>query len=116
MKVKKMYGRTDNAFLAKVCEKMIEAGATVINIPDTTGYCLPHEYGEKIKFLVDNVKNIHKATISCHCHDDLGLATSNSIFGILNIPLRYSVAPAHHDRFFCKPCCLSKDDPNIQMQ
>ncbi len=77
-------GRTDNDFLAKVCEKMIEAGATVINIPDTTGYCLPHEYGEKIKFLVDNIKNIHKATISCHCHDDLGLATSNSIFGILN--------------------------------
>ena len=77
-------GRTDNVFLAKVCEKMIEAGATVINIPDTTGYCLPHEYGEKIKFLVDNVKNIHKATISCHCHDDLGLATSNSIFGLLN--------------------------------
>ncbi|PDH46739.1 MAG: 2-isopropylmalate synthase [Bacteroidetes bacterium MED-G13] len=77
-------GRTDNVFLAKVCEKMIDAGATVINIPDTTGYCLPHEYGEKIKFLVDNVKNIHRATISCHCHDDLGLATSNSIFGILN--------------------------------
>ena len=77
-------GRTDNVFLAKVCEKMIEAGATVINVPDTTGYCLPHEYGEKIKFLVDNVKNIHKATISCHCHDDLGLATSNSIFGLLN--------------------------------
>ena len=77
-------GRTDNVFLAQVCEKMIEAGATVINIPDTTGYCLPHEYGEKIKFLVNNVKNIHKATISCHCHDDLGLATSNSIFGILN--------------------------------
>ena len=77
-------GRTDNVFLAQVCEKMIEAGATVINIPDTTGYCLPHEYGDKIKFLVNNVKNIHKATISCHCHDDLGLATSNSIFGILN--------------------------------
>ena len=77
-------GRTDNIFLAQVCEKMIEAGATVINIPDTTGYCLPQEYGEKIKFLVNNVKNIHKATISCHCHDDLGLATSNSIFGILN--------------------------------
>ena len=77
-------GRTDNVFLAQVCEKMIEAGATVINIPDTTGYCLPHEYGEKIKFLLNNVKNIHKATISCHCHDDLGLATSNSIFGILN--------------------------------
>ena len=77
-------GRTDNVFLAQVCEKMIEAGATVINIPDTTGYCLPHEYGEKIKFLLNNVKNIDKATISCHCHDDLGLATSNSIFGILN--------------------------------
>jgi 2-isopropylmalate synthase len=77
-------GRTDNEFLAKVCEKMIEAGATVLNIPDTTGYCLPDEYGEKIKYLVDNVKNIEKATISCHCHNDLGLATANSIAGILN--------------------------------
>lgn len=77
-------GRTDNEFLAKVCEKMIEAGATVLNIPDTTGYCLPDEYGEKIKYLVDNVKNIEKVTISCHCHNDLGLATANSIAGIIN--------------------------------
>ena len=77
-------GRTDNEFLAKVCEKMIEAGATFLNIPDTTGYCLPDEYGEKIKYLVDNVKNIEKATISCHCHNDLGLATANSIAGIVN--------------------------------
>tara|TARA_B100001059_G_scaffold180193_1_gene180934 strand:+ start:177 stop:1328 length:1152 start_codon:yes stop_codon:yes gene_type:complete len=77
-------GRTDNEFLARVCEKMIESGATVLNIPDTTGYCLPYEYGEKIKYLVENVKNIHKATISCHCHNDLGLATANSIAGIIN--------------------------------
>ena len=77
-------GRTDNDFLAKVCEKMIEAGATVLNIPDTTGYCLPEEYGQKIKYLVDNVKNIEKATISCHCNNDLGLATANSIAGIIN--------------------------------
>jgi 2-isopropylmalate synthase len=77
-------GRTDNKFLARVCEKMIEAGATVLNIPDTTGYCLPSEYGEKIKFLYENVKNIDKAIISCHCHNDLGLATANSIAGIVN--------------------------------
>ena len=77
-------GRTENEFLARVCEKMIEAGATVLNIPDTTGYCLPEEYGQKIKYLVENVKNIHKATISCHCHNDLGLATANSIAGIIN--------------------------------
>jgi 2-isopropylmalate synthase len=77
-------GRTDNKFLARVCEKMIEAGATVLNIPDTTGYCLPSEYGEKIKFLYENVKNIDKAIISCHCHNDLGLATANSISGIVN--------------------------------
>ena len=77
-------GRTDNEFLARVCEKMIEAGATVLNIPDTTGYCLPSEYGEKIKFLYENVKNIDKAIISCHCHNDLGLATANSIAGIIN--------------------------------
>ena len=63
---------------------MIEAGATVLNIPDTTGYCLPSEYGEKIKFLYENVKNIDKAIISCHCHNDLGLATANSIAGIVN--------------------------------
>jgi len=77
-------GRTDNDFLAKVCEKMIEAGATVLNIPDTTGYCLPEEYGQKIKYLLENVKNIEKATISCHCHNDLGLATANSIAGVIN--------------------------------
>ena len=77
-------GRTENEFLAKVCEKMIEAGATVLNIPDTTGYCLPEEYGEKIKYLFENVKNIHKATVSCHCHNDLGLATANSIAAIAN--------------------------------
>ena len=77
-------GRTENVFLAQVCEKMIEAGATVLNIPDTTGYCLPSEYGEKIKFLKENVKNIDKAILSCHCHNDLGLATANSIAGALN--------------------------------
>ena len=77
-------GRTDNEFLAKVCEEVIKSGATVLNIPDTTGYCLPNEYGEKIKFLVDNVNGIDKVTISCHCHNDLGLATANSIYGVLN--------------------------------
>ena len=77
-------GRTDNEFLAHVCEQVIKAGATVLNIPVTTGYCLPNEYGSKIKFLKENVKGIHKATISCHCHNDLGLATANSISGVLN--------------------------------
>ena len=77
-------GRTDNDFLALVCEKVIDAGATVLNIPDTTGYCLPYEYGKKIRFLMNNVKNIDKATISCHCHNDLGLATANSIEGVIN--------------------------------
>ncbi|MFL2629318.1 MAG: 2-isopropylmalate synthase [Flavobacteriaceae bacterium] len=77
-------GRTENEFLAQVCEKVIKAGATVLNIPDTTGYCLPEEYGNKIKFLKENVKSIDKAKISCHCHNDLGLATSNSISGIQN--------------------------------
>ena len=77
-------GRTDNGFLALVCEKVIDAGATVLNIPDTTGYCLPYEYGKKISFLMNNVKNIDKATISCHCHNDLGLATANSIEGVVN--------------------------------
>jgi len=77
-------GRTDNDFLATVCEKVIDAGATVLNIPDTTGYCLPYEYGEKISFLINNVKNLDKATISCHCHNDLGLATANSIEGVIN--------------------------------
>ena len=77
-------GRTENNFLAKVCEEVIKSGATVLNIPDTTGYCLPSEYGEKIKYLVENVKGIDKVTISCHCHNDLGLATANSIYGVLN--------------------------------
>ena len=77
-------GRTDNAFLAQVCEEVIKSGATVLNIPDTTGYCLPEQYGEKIKYLIDNVKDIDKAIISCHCHNDLGLATANSIAGVLN--------------------------------
>ena len=77
-------GRTDNEFLARVCEQAIKAGATVLNIPDTTGYCLPVEYGAKIKYLMENVKGIDKAIISCHCHNDLGLATANSIEGIIN--------------------------------
>ncbi|WP_312083835.1 2-isopropylmalate synthase [Epilithonimonas hominis] len=77
-------GRTDNEFLAKVCEEVIKAGATVLNIPDTTGYCLPEEYGRKIKYLRDNVKDIDKAILSCHCHNDLGMATANSISGIIN--------------------------------
>ena len=77
-------GRTDNEYLARVCEAVIKAGATVLNIPDTTGYCLPQEYGAKIKYLKENVKGIDKAIISCHCHNDLGLATANSIEGIVN--------------------------------
>jgi 2-isopropylmalate synthase len=77
-------GRTDNEYLAKVCEAVIKAGATVLNIPDTTGYCLPHEYGAKIRYLKENVKGIEKATLSCHCHNDLGLATANSIEGAIN--------------------------------
>ncbi|HMI61189.1 MAG TPA: hypothetical protein VK518_09780, partial [Puia sp.] len=77
-------GRTDNEYLARVIEAVIAAGATVVNIPDTTGYCLPNQYGEKIAFLVNNVKNIDKAVISCHCHNDLGLATANSIAGIVS--------------------------------
>ncbi len=77
-------GRTDNVFLAQVIEAVVKAGATVLNIPDTTGYCLPHEYGTKIKFLKENVKGIHKAILSTHCHNDLGMATANSIAGIEN--------------------------------
>tara|TARA_B100000686_G_scaffold355039_2_gene469317 strand:+ start:5746 stop:6900 length:1155 start_codon:yes stop_codon:yes gene_type:complete len=77
-------GRTENKFLAKICESVIKAGATVLNIPDTTGYCLPEEYGAKIKYLKENVKGIHKITLSCHCHNDLGLATANSISGVIN--------------------------------
>ena len=77
-------GRTDNDFLAKVCEEVIKSGATVLNIPDTTGYCLPEEYGDKIRFLINNVNGIENVTISCHCHNDLGLATANSIYGVIN--------------------------------
>ena len=77
-------GRTDNDFLASICERVIDAGATVLNIPDTTGYCLPNQYAKKIEYLVNNVPNIDKAIISCHCHNDLGLATANSIQGIIS--------------------------------
>lgn len=77
-------GRTDNVYLAKVVEAVIKAGATVVNIPDTTGYCLPEMYGAKIRFLMENVPNIHKAIISTHCHNDLGMATANTVSGILN--------------------------------
>ena len=77
-------GRTDNEYLARVCEAVIKAGATVLNMPDTTGYCLPEEYGAKIKYLKENVKGIDNVIISCHCHNDLGLATANSISGVLN--------------------------------
>lgn len=77
-------GRTDNEYLARVVEAVIAAGATTVNIPDTTGYCLPHQYGEKIAFLMNNVPNVDKAVLSCHCHNDLGLATANSIAGIIS--------------------------------
>lgn len=75
-------GRTDNEYLARVVEAVIAAGATVVNIPDTTGYCLPDQYGDKMAYLINHVPNIDKAILSCHCHNDLGLATANSISGI----------------------------------
>src|SRR5690554_927680 len=77
-------GRTDNEYLARVCEAVIKAGATVLNIPDTTGYCLPDEYGAKIKYLMDNVRGIENVIISAHCHNDLGLATANAISAVMN--------------------------------
>lgn len=77
-------GRTDNVFLAQVCEEVIKAGATVLNIPDTTGYCLPFEYGNKIKYLKDHVQGIDHVIISCHNHNDLGLATANAVAGAIN--------------------------------
>jgi 2-isopropylmalate synthase len=77
-------GRTDNEYLARVVEAVIRAGATTINIPDTTGYCLPDQYGAKMAFLRNNVSNIDKAILSCHCHNDLGLATANSLYGAIN--------------------------------
>ena len=75
-------GRADLAFLARLTEAVINAGATVVNIPDTTGYCLPEEYGQKIKYIYEHVSNVHKAIISIHCHNDLGLATANTLAGI----------------------------------
>ncbi len=77
-------GRTDNEYLARVIEAVVAAGATVLNIPDTTGYCMPDEYGAKIRYLVENVKGIHNVVLSTHCHNDLGMATANSIAGIQN--------------------------------
>lgn len=77
-------GRTDNEYLARVCEAVIKAGATVLNIPDTTGYCLPDEYGAKIKYLFDHVRGIENVTVSAHCHNDLGLATANAISAVMN--------------------------------
>ncbi|WP_186756826.1 2-isopropylmalate synthase [Echinicola salinicaeni] len=77
-------GRTDNEYLARVCEAVIKAGATVLNIPDTTGYCLPDEYGAKVKYLMDNVAGIENVIISAHCHNDLGLATANAISAVMN--------------------------------
>jgi 2-isopropylmalate synthase len=77
-------GRTDNDYLARVVEAVIKAGATTVNIPDTTGYCLPDQYGAKMAYLINNVPNIDKAILSCHCHNDLGLATANSIYGAIS--------------------------------
>lgn len=77
-------GRTDNAYLARVVEAVIKAGATVVNIPDTTGYCLPAEYGAKIRYLMEHVDGIDRAVISTHCHNDLGMATANTVSGVLN--------------------------------
>ena len=104
-------GRTENEYLARVVEAVIKAGATVVNIPDTTGYCLPSEYGAKIKYLVDHVSGIENAIISTHCHNDLGMATANTmagvfldgIFGIAVLTLKQQVrgfrgSPDHHTR------------------
>ncbi|MBQ7869370.1 MAG: 2-isopropylmalate synthase [Prevotella sp.] len=79
-------GRTDNEYLARVVEAVVKAGATVINIPDTTGYCLPAEYGEKIKYLMEHVDGLSagRAILSTHCHNDLGMATANTLSGVLN--------------------------------
>lgn len=77
-------GRANLVFLAQLTEAVIKAGATVVNIPDTTGYCLPDEYGKKIAYIYEHVSNVHQATISIHCHNDLGLATANSLAGIMN--------------------------------
>lgn len=84
----KMPGRADNEDLARVVEAVIAAGATVVNIPDTTGYCLPLQYGQKIKYLMEHVSNIDKAIISTHCHNDLGMATANTLEGVITEPGR----------------------------
>lgn len=76
-------GRTENEYLARVVQAVVDAGATVVNIPDTTGYCFPHQYGAKIKYLVDNV-DMKNAILSTHCHQDLGMATANTLSGVLN--------------------------------
>ena len=76
-------GRTENEYLARVIEAVVKAGATTLNIPDTTGYCLPYQYQAKMEYLVNNVPNIDKAILSCHCHNDLGLATANSVAGVM---------------------------------
>lgn len=77
-------GRTDNEYLARVIEAVVKAGATVVNIPDTTGYCLPEEYGAKIRYLMEHVEGIENVQISTHCHNDLGMATANTLEGVLN--------------------------------
>lgn len=77
-------GRADLAFLARMIEAAIDAKADIVTIPDTTGYCLPHMFGKRIKYLRDHVKNIDKVTISVHCHNDLGMATANTIAGLMN--------------------------------
>ena len=77
-------GRADQDYLCKMVEEVIKAGATVINIPDTTGYNLPETFAKKIKYLMNNVPNIDKAILSVHCHNDLGLATANTIAGLQN--------------------------------
>ena len=77
-------GRSENEYLARVTEAVIKAGATVVNIPDTTGYCLPEEYGSKIRYLMENVPNIDRAILSTHCHNDLGMATANTVMGLIN--------------------------------
>jgi 2-isopropylmalate synthase len=91
-------GRTENEYLAQVIEAVIKAGATVVNIPDTTGYCLPEEFGAKIKYLHDHVDGIDKAIISTHCHNDLGMATANTMAGILNGARQVEVTIERHRR------------------
>src|SRR5690554_7457589 len=97
-------GRSDNEYLARVIEAVIKAGATVVNIPDTTGYCLPSEYGEKIAYLVNNVPNIDKAIIATHCHNDLGMATANIVSGIINGARQVEVTMRSEERRVGKEC------------